>query len=221
MGSRHSLDTANIFERRLSQALASSAHVFLFDQMTLHNEVGEYFSSYYQLCENSGRDLFELEGSIVSEQNLIQVLETVKRKGESAADAKNGPQHSPFRVLCNRLEAREPGIICIHNAHLLSNEGVEILSKLVRYVRRMKLRWQFMIFADAIRIDDLSKLQLSIDLAYPEHILQSDGKADKNTKTEKDADKTVVRKQSWQQHQAKILAVVTVVGLLLVGIRYI
>ena len=163
-------DFPNVFERRLSKALASSEVVFLFDQLALQNEVGEYFSTYYELCEASGREYFEWEGASISEKTLLRGLAITSSQSESDLDSDLAFEYSDYGKICALIETRGTGIFCIHNAHLMSEKGYAILSKLVAHVRRMKLGWQFIIFADAIRVDNIAKLQMSIDSTYPEHL---------------------------------------------------
>ena len=222
MGGRRNLNIQNNFERRLGEAIASSQHVFLFDQISLQSEVGEYFSTYYQICENSGRDLFELEGSNVSEQSLAQILDIKKTREEAKEMEKNGPVHSPFRTLCNLIETRESGIICIHNAHQLSASGLDVLSRLAGHVRRMKLHWQFVIFADTVRINNLSSLKPSIDQAYPEHILHGLEKDDVATTANNTSRtrKRVKKPSIWEAHGLKILGLFGTASMALFALRY-
>jgi len=176
MGGGVNLDVPTIFEQKLSQALAGTKCVFLFDQISLQEEVGEYYSIYYKLCDISGRNYFEMEGDDISEQEILQQLAIKKTRAASDKQRVKGAHHSTFRVLCDVLEIRKSGVLCIHNAHQLSPGGVKILSRMITFVRRMKLNWQFIIFADVINLSEINKLQLSIDAAYPEYLIQDSKK---------------------------------------------
>lgn len=158
------MSPAGGFEQRLVQMLASEHKVLLIDEPSVQDEVGDFQSSYYDLCRKAGRPLFEFEGSTVNIESLIGSLRGLMENSPAHA---NVPENH-FHVLCALLESHASGLICIRNAEQLTEPANQLLSKLASYIRIEELQWQILLIADTLVYDPIASAHMRVDAHYPD-----------------------------------------------------
>lgn len=148
-------------ERRLTQALASNATVFTFERQYLEAVTPQYSQDIVSFCERLQRPLHHWFANDVSEESVARLLVRVDTAGHS------GEETSLYRTICAALAQRKTGIFCIYDAEELSREGTALLSRLVKFVKENKLRWQFLLIGDFSRVSQMTLGMLRIDQHYP------------------------------------------------------
>jgi len=152
------------FEAKLIQALASTDQLFLFDRQLVEAELIGYRRVLKLLFNTVARPVYELDARYATEPNLIKMLGSKRRVQISDT------RQSNYRVLCELLELRRKGVICIQSMDDLPRETVQLIMHLVSFVRSKRLRWQFILFGKIANLDQLALTQLKPDIVYPNEI---------------------------------------------------
>lgn len=149
-------------ERRLTQALASTATVISFEKRYLEGVSLHYSQDIVSFCERLERDLQHWMASEVTEANVAEMLILDPPQGKSRSHI------SLYRAICRALQERQSGIVCIYDIEDLPSEAFQLLSRLLRFVRENNLRWQFLLIGEISKLAPISTGMLHIDISYPE-----------------------------------------------------
>lgn len=166
MKAAKTITSTTLFERKLRQTMVGRERVFLFDQDWSAEHGAGYHSTVCRLAQLADLPLYEFEGFSLSEEKLVTAI--VSQSATLSSELSN------LRLLIESMEKQVRGVIVIHNAHKNNNNVLHLVARLASYVKRRKLHWKIILFADAAALDGLALTQLAIDRAYPASVLQAD-----------------------------------------------
>lgn len=152
----------NTLERRLTNVLASTATVFSFERAFLERNSRHYSQDIVEFCERLDRPLHHWVASELSEHSVVQQL--VDSDGNEAVN----DRPSSYRSICAALSQRETGVFCIYDVEELSRDGVQLLTRLISYVKEHSLRWQFLLIGAIETMPSLTLGMLHIDRRLPD-----------------------------------------------------
>ena len=172
MGMVKTATSGGIFKRAFNEALMGAHCVTLFDHgwATLHGS--GYHSSVYKYSVAAGFAPMEFEGRQVDESTLVKHI--------CQHSPQSNPDLSSYRRISAAMEERNSGLIIIHNAHSLSDKATHLLARLITFLRREKLDWKIILFADTKSLNDLNFAQLAVEKSFPESFLKRNWKSDKS-----------------------------------------
>lgn len=142
---------ADEFKRRLVQALSSKSVVIALEQDSFSSGVVRGELAILDACHSLGRPLYQWHSSEVSERSILRTF--------AQFDLSIPTNMSLYRAICEVMESQERGVFCISQIESMTRDGVQLVSRLIAFVKERKLPWRFILVGD---FEAMSRITLGV-----------------------------------------------------------